>query len=56
MKGLTIVIIYVPSSSSSSFCGAGGTPPNVLQPTQVDFTNPALVYPFHLQRRSTSYA
>jgi hypothetical protein len=35
-------------------CGAGGYPPNVLQPFETYCTNPALVSPFHLQRRSTS--
>jgi hypothetical protein len=39
---------------SSSFCGAGGTPPTVLQLTEAYCTNPALVSPFHLRRRSTS--
>jgi hypothetical protein len=36
-------------------CGAGGYPPNVLQPTKAHCTNPALVPPppLHLQRRST---
>jgi hypothetical protein len=33
-------------SSSSSFCGAGGIPPNALQPTDAYCTNPALAYPF----------
>jgi hypothetical protein len=33
---------------------AGGYPPNVLQPTEAYCANPALVSPFHLQRRSTS--
>jgi hypothetical protein len=37
---------------TSSLCGDCGTSPNVLQPTWVDCTNPALVSPFHLQRRS----
>jgi hypothetical protein len=36
-------------------CGAGGYPPNVLQLTEAYCTNPALVFPFHFQRRSTSY-
>jgi hypothetical protein len=36
------------------FCGAGGYPPNVLQPTEAYCTNPALVSPLHLQRRSIS--
>jgi hypothetical protein len=35
-------------------CGAGGYPPNVLQPTETYCSNPALVSPFHLQARSTS--
>jgi hypothetical protein len=35
-------------------CGAGGYAPNVLQPTEVYCTNPALVS-LNLQRRSTSY-
>jgi hypothetical protein len=35
-------------------CGASGYPPNVLQPTEAYCTNPALVSPFHPQRRSTS--
>jgi hypothetical protein len=34
----------LPSSSSfSSFCGAGGIPPNSLQPTETYCANPALV-------------
>jgi hypothetical protein len=36
-------------------CGAGGYAPNVLQPTEAHFTNPALVFLLRLQRRSTSY-
>jgi hypothetical protein len=35
-------------------CGAGGYQPNVLQPTEAYCTNPALVSPLHLHRRSTS--
>jgi hypothetical protein len=35
-------------------CGAGGYPPNVLQLIVAYCTNPVLVSPFHLQRRSTS--
>jgi hypothetical protein len=35
-------------------CGAGGYPPNVLQPTKAYCTNPTLVSSLHLQRRSTS--
>jgi hypothetical protein len=35
-------------------CGAGGYKPNVLQPFETYCTNPALVFPFHLQRRFTS--
>jgi hypothetical protein len=35
-------------------CGAGGYLPNVLQSFEIYCTNPALVSPFHLQRRSTS--
>jgi hypothetical protein len=35
-------------------CGAGGYPPNVLQPTEAYCTNPAFIFPLHLQRRSTS--
>jgi hypothetical protein len=35
-------------------CGAGGYPPNVLQPTEAYCINPALVSPFILKRRSTS--
>jgi hypothetical protein len=34
-------------------CGAGGYPPNVLQPFETYCTNPALVSPFHHQKRST---
>jgi hypothetical protein len=35
-------------------CGAGDYPPNVLQTFETYCTNPGLVSPFHLQRRSTS--
>jgi hypothetical protein len=34
-------------------CGTAGYPPNVLQPFETYCTNPALVSPFHLPRRST---
>jgi hypothetical protein len=42
------------SSSYSSVCGAGGIPPNALQPTKAYCANPAFWFPVHLQRRSTS--
>jgi hypothetical protein len=35
-------------------CGAGGYPPNVLQLTEAYCTNPALVSPLHLQKRTKS--
>jgi hypothetical protein len=44
----------LPISSFSSVCGAGGIPPNALQPTEAYCANPAFGSTVHLQRRSTS--
>jgi hypothetical protein len=38
----------------SSFCGAGGNPPNALQPTEAYCAELRFSSPIHLQRRSIS--
>jgi hypothetical protein len=35
-------------------CGAGGNPPNTLQPTETYCAQPRFSSPVYLQRRSTS--
>jgi hypothetical protein len=51
---LIIILILIIIIIIIIFCGAGGIPPNALQPTEVYCAKPRFSSPVHLQRSSTS--